>query len=91
MIPFIWDATKNERNIRERALDFAYATRIFEGHTVEWEDGRRDYGERRMIAIGIIDGRMYVIVYTDRVAGRHIISARRANERERRAYGALFG
>ena len=88
---FTWDVAKNERNIRERGLDFGYAARVFERKVLEWADARREYGESRMIAIGVIEDRTYVVVYTDRSTGRHLILARRANERERRAYRALYG
>ena len=88
---FTWDRAKNERNVRERGLDFGYAVRVFERGVVEWADTRQDYGESRMVAIGIIEDRTYVVVYTDRVTGRHIISARRANERERRTFRELYG
>jgi len=46
MIDF--DPNKNARNIRERGLSFLAAARIFLGNTVETDDDRRDYGERRI-------------------------------------------
>ena len=49
---FSWDARKSERNLRERGFDFEFATQIFEGSTLERVDSRRNYGERRMIALG---------------------------------------
>jgi hypothetical protein len=88
---FSWDAAKSDANLRERGFDFEFATLIFEGRTLEQEDQRQDYGERRVIAIGSADGLELTVVYTDRVgaAGRHerrIISARRSNRYERQAY-----
>ncbi len=56
------------------------------------EDRRRDYKERRMVAIGVADGIHLTVVYTDRRAPddpyRRIISARRSNRRERQVYRA---
>ncbi len=52
---------------------------------------RRDYGERRLVSIGEIDGEVFAIVYTWRGANRRIISARRARRRERDAYRQAFG
>jgi hypothetical protein len=49
---FAWDAAKNERNIRERALDFAYAIRIFEGPVLVARDDRQEYGEARWLGLG---------------------------------------
>ena len=55
------------------------------------KDRRQDYGERRVIAIGLAQGIELTVVYTDRPRSgsdpeRRIISARRSNRRERKAY-----
>ncbi|GJE35527.1 hypothetical protein LDDCCGHA_5745 [Methylobacterium oxalidis] len=80
--------TRARPNRRERGFGFAYAVRVLAGPVLERVDGRRDYGEVRIQALGEIDGLLYVIVFTDReVDGRRlrwIISARRAHEKERR-------
>ena len=83
---FTWDAGKSDDNLRERGFDFAFASLIFDGVTVEVEDRRRDYGEKRMVAIGQADGIHLTVVYTDRDRSRRIISARRSNRRERQVY-----
>ncbi len=81
-----YDPDKSERCLRERGFDFDFAARIFLGPTVEREDDRRDYGEVRMVAIGMVEGRTLTVVYTDRDAMRWIISARVSEPRERRIY-----
>lgn len=57
---------------------------------MEKPDQRRDYGERRMVAIGVADVFMLTVGYADRQTPegveRRIISARRSNRRERKAY-----
>src|SRR3712207_2201590 len=88
---FQWSADKSERNLRERGFDFGYASRVFDGPTLVEEDVRRDYGEQRMRAIGVVDRVELVVIYTDRTDPvgepiRRIFSARRANRKERRAY-----
>jgi uncharacterized DUF497 family protein len=83
---FEWDEEKNRRNLDERGIDFAYAARVFEGDTVEWEDARQEYGERRVVAIGRVEDVTLTLVYTPRADAVRIISARRASRRERRAY-----
>jgi uncharacterized DUF497 family protein len=80
---FDWDTAKHERNIRERGFGFDIAALIFTGDTIEVEDTRTDYGECRMQAIGDVDGTILFVVYTDRGDTRWIISARKANRRER--------
>ncbi len=88
---FIWDPTKSQDCLRRRGIDFVAAARIFQGRTLEQHDRRRNYGEIRVIAIGLVEGVILTVVYTDRhtAAGtisRRIISARRSNDRERQAY-----
>jgi len=93
-VRFTWDPEKSERNFAERAFDFAFAAAIFAGPTLERIDTRQDYGEVRRIALGLSDGILLTVVYTDRAeAGevvRRIISARVSSRRERQAYGKIF-
>ena len=83
---FEWDDTKSHRTFRERGFGFDYAARIFMGATLERADDRRDYGERRIQAIGRASSDILFVVYTDRGDIRHIISARPANRKERRLW-----
>jgi uncharacterized DUF497 family protein len=50
---------------------------------VEWPDNRKDYGERRIRAVGESSGELLHVVYTRRGDTVRIISARRANQKER--------
>ena len=88
---FTWDARKSDRNLQERGFDFEFATQIFDKPTLERADTRRDYGERRMIALGIAQDIPLTVVFTDRAeasgeVSRRIISARKSDRREREAY-----
>jgi uncharacterized protein len=89
-VRFEWDPSKSEANLASRGFDFAFAARIFERRTVEVDDRRKDYGERRIVAIGVVDSLTLTVVYTDRTtrAGivRRIISARRSKRREQARY-----
>jgi uncharacterized protein len=49
-------------------------------------DQRRDYGEERIRAIGEIDGRAFVVIYTDRSKVRWIIIAWKASGRDLRQW-----
>jgi len=64
----------------------ARAGEVFDGPTLTVADDRRDYGEARSISIGFLDGRMVVLVWTQRGARRRVISMRKANEREQAIY-----
>lgn len=88
---FEWDEAKSRRNLNERGFDFEFAGRVFEGDLLEYEDRRRDCGERRLVAIGEVEGETLFVVYTWRGAHHRIISARRASRRERDAYRQAFG
>ena len=88
---FEWDEAKSCKNLRDRGFDFAFAARIFEQDVLEHEDARQDYGEQRIIALGEIEGEVFVVVYTWREPCRRIISARRASRREHNAYRQAFG
>lgn len=88
---FSWDARKSAANLAARGFDFAFATLIFDGPTLEKEDRRRDYGERRIVAVGLAQGIALTVIYTDRATAdrdteRRIISARRSNRYERQAF-----
>jgi hypothetical protein len=90
-VRFSWDARKSNRNLRDRGFDFEFATQVFDGPTLERVDSRRDYGERRVIALGMAQDIPITMVYTDRAdkrgeVNRRIISARKSNHREREAY-----
>ena len=85
---FAWDDTRSERNFQERGFGFDIAILIFKGGTVERPDDRRDYGERRVRAIGEVNGIVLHIVFTDRGEVRRIISARAANKKERNQWHA---
>ena len=80
----------SESNTRSRGLPFDIAMALFDGPTLESPDRRREYGERRVKAIGRAAGQVLVCVYTDRSAVRRIISLRVANRRERDAYRAAY-
>jgi uncharacterized DUF497 family protein len=85
-----YDPAKRIRTLRERGLDFEDAVLAFKGVTVEVEDLRKDYGERRIICYGSLEGRLVVIGYTPRGAVRHIFSMRKANDREKDCLAPYF-
>ena len=88
-IRFEWDDAKNDRCVRERGFGFADILPAFldPNRRVE-RDGRRDYGEERFRLYGRVAGRLFVIAYTRLGTVTRIISARKANARERDRYGA---
>ena len=85
-----FDPVKRDKALIERVLDFADEELVFEGVTLEIEDIRKEYGEKRIICYGALAGRMVVIGYTPRGAERHVISMRKASEREKARIAPLL-
>ena len=90
-MPISFDPAKRDKTLAERGLDFADAEAVFESLLTENPDNRFDYGEERRITVGLIRSRMVVVVWTPRGEGRHIISMRKANDREQRRYAKQLG
>jgi uncharacterized DUF497 family protein len=84
---FDWTPAKCAKNIAERGIDFADVVVAFADpmKTVA-KDGRKDYGEERFNMLAMVEGRVFHVTFTMRGAITWIISARKANKRERRRY-----
>ena len=85
---FEWDEQKREANLAKHGVDFIDILPLFEELPLRLVDERHIYGETRINCLGEIEGRFYVVTYTWRERTRRIISARRANDREKRKYHA---
>jgi uncharacterized DUF497 family protein len=85
-----FDPVKRDKTLRERRLDFLRAVEIFGGPNYRFVDDRFDYGEERIVTIGYLDERMMVVVWTQRGSARHVISMRKANDREKVRYGKFL-
>jgi len=77
---------KRLSTLEQRGLDFLDAESVFASPTIEIPDRRRDYGEVRTICFRALRGRAVIVVYTERNGIRHIISMRKAYEREQRRF-----
>jgi uncharacterized DUF497 family protein len=86
-----FDPIKRERTLRERKLNFARAAEVFEGLTATHRDDRRDYGEIRYQTYGLLEGRLVLVVWTQRFEARHVISMRKCNAREKKKYAEQLG
>lgn len=80
------DAQKREVTLKERGLDFARASEVFEGTHFTAQDLRFKYVEDRFITAGYLDARLVVLAWTPRGEVRRIISMRKANDREKTFY-----
>lgn len=85
---FTYDPAKSERNIADRGLAFDLAEDFDWSTALIAEDTRQDYLERRYQALGLIAVHLHMLVFTPRDGAVHVISLRRANQRERTRYAA---
>jgi uncharacterized DUF497 family protein len=79
---YIWDETKRKANLKKHGLDFADAEKVFVGPLVLFEDCRENYGEQRMIGIGLLDCLVVLIVHVEVDETIRIISMRKADTDE---------
>jgi uncharacterized protein len=84
---FEWDERKNQANITKHELDFADAVKVFRLPLRISLDRRQDYGEERWIGLGMLDGRVVLVVFTEPDEKTiRIISLRKALPYERKCY-----
>ena len=81
-----FDPAKDAVNLAKHGVSLAEAARLDWGNALVSLDDRREYGEPRQVALAPMDGRLWVVVFTDRPEGRRVISLRKANLREYRVY-----
>jgi uncharacterized DUF497 family protein len=85
---FEWDSAKAGSNVAKHGVPFPYATRVFlDPLRVESEVARGE--EVRVFTLGMVEGRVLVVVHTRRGRVTRIISARKANRREQEKYHAF--
>jgi len=83
-----FDPPKRLKTLSERGIDFATdAEKVFASKTIDFPDDRFDYGERREITVGWLNGRM---VWTQRGEACHIISMRFCHAKEAAKYLPAF-
>ncbi|WP_026381190.1 BrnT family toxin [Afifella pfennigii] len=83
---FEWSETKRQEVIERRKVDILYAAFIFEGPVFVSKDGRKEYGEDRWIAVGLVENECFVVVYTIRDGTIRLITAWKGGRHERRRY-----
>jgi uncharacterized protein len=78
-----WDEDKRLTNLAKHGVDFADID-LFDWTTaMEIIDNRKDYGEVREGAYGLIGQRLHFVLYTWRDGRMRIIGLRKANKREK--------
>ena len=84
---FEWNPEKAAKNYSKHKISFEEAAEIFRYPMYEIIDNRFQYDEIRYIGIGRNRHMViFTVVYTERGSTIRIISARRANKKERQLY-----
>jgi uncharacterized protein len=84
---FTWDNDKAASNWRNHGVTFDQAAKaISDLFAIEWIDDREAYGEERINLLGMCDGAILHVTYTERGDRLRIISARRAERHEQDNY-----
>lgn len=83
---FTWHEPKRQITRQRRGLDFADAELVFAGPIFSFEDDRLDYSETRWVTLGVLRGKVVVVVHTESEDEIHIISMREADKDEQRLF-----
>ncbi len=84
---FEWDTGKAESNLAKHGVRFEAATGVFRDRELaDFDASHAEDGEARRKAVGMIQGRLFTVVYTVRSGATRIISARLSNTMEKRRY-----
>ena len=87
---FEFNAEKQAANLSKHGIDLQDAAYVFlDPHRLDAADNRKEYGEERRCVVGQVHSRIWVVIYTQRADAIRLISARKANEREKKRYHAL--
>ena len=81
---FEWDEEKRQKNIDKRGLDIAVLAPLLfaEPDTIIRPDNREDYGEKRQLAFGIVNGVRLCVCFTLRENVIRLITIYKINKRD---------
>ena len=84
---FEWDERKAADNWRSHGVTFEQGQRAFrDPFAIETIDDRENYGEERLNLIGMCEGTLLHVTFTERGECIRIISVRRAERHEQNDY-----
>ena len=86
-LAFEWEFEKAAVNWRVHGVAFDHAIKaVGDAFAIEWIDDRAAYGEERINLLGMCDGALLHVTYTERGQTIRIISVRRATRNEQDHY-----
>ncbi|MFZ4537153.1 BrnT family toxin [Propionivibrio sp.] len=81
-----FDESKRQANITKHGIDLADVETAFDYPLLTTEDDRVAYGEQRLESIAWLNGRVVVLLWTERESGAHVFSCRNADKSKSRKY-----
>jgi uncharacterized DUF497 family protein len=86
-LKFEWDEVKARSNFKDHGVSFELAKTVFDdAFAINRLDDREDYAEDRFVIIGMAEGTLLFVAYTERGERIRIISVRRATQNEQHDY-----
>lgn len=86
LVALVWNEDKRRQVLKTHGVDKVVAGLIFEGPVVTRVDTRMNYGEVRLISIGLVNDQVFVVVHTQRGEITRLISAWKGGRDDRRDY-----
>lgn len=84
---YVFDPKKRAANLKKHGYDFEDARLVMENdQVVTFEDQRADYGEQRFVTLGMLHGKVVVIVTAETGDEIRVISMRKAEPNEAKIY-----
>ena len=84
---FRFDPAEQSANIKKHGYDLTVARGVIESRrTMTFEDNRFDYGEARLVTMGLLAGVVVVIVTAETESEIRVISMRKADKHEQKIY-----
>jgi uncharacterized protein len=90
-VKIAFDPVKRAIALQDRGVDFLNAALVFNDPSLTLADNRFDYPEDRFQTFGFIEDRLMIVVWTPIDDGIRVISMRKCNEREQKAFTARMG
>jgi hypothetical protein len=85
-----FDEAKRRANLKKHGIDLAECACVFDAPMLTEVDARDADGEQRLKSLCWLDGRVAVLVWTDRESGPHLISCRFGDKHETQRYFQAF-
>ena len=81
-----FDSDKDAINRLKHDVSLVLGAEVLMNRLGQIGDDRRDYGEARFNAFGLVNGRLFVCTYTMRSQIYRLISVRKASKQEQRIW-----